>query len=186
MKTYFRLLSFAKPIEKFAIPYVIATLFAIIFNTFLFTDGTLIGIMNHIEPALTFTDVHLIFADEAQEMPFLLFTSQEVDTPNAYIKYGVPLFKSNNGDSYDMAPNGWGYMVIMCVQQFCCEGCGPLHRNGSGVVGCDCTGTKEGYVEMCVGSTMNGCEIIRFWQASQPWNPYVYNDLYAALKVIQE
>jgi len=37
MKIYFRLLSFAKPIEKFAIPYVIATLFAIIFNTFLFT-----------------------------------------------------------------------------------------------------------------------------------------------------
>ncbi|MGF1924825.1 MAG: ABC transporter ATP-binding protein [Bacteroidia bacterium] len=37
MKTYLRLLSFAKPIEKFAIPYVIATLFAIIFNTFLFT-----------------------------------------------------------------------------------------------------------------------------------------------------
>ncbi len=37
MKTYFRLLSFAKPIEKFAIPYVIATLFAIILNTFLFT-----------------------------------------------------------------------------------------------------------------------------------------------------
>ncbi|MFD2582809.1 ABC transporter ATP-binding protein [Pedobacter vanadiisoli] len=37
MKTYFRLLSFAKPIEKFAIPYVITTLFAIFFNTFLFT-----------------------------------------------------------------------------------------------------------------------------------------------------
>ena len=37
MKIYFRLLSFAKPIEKFAIPYIIATLFAIIFNTFLFT-----------------------------------------------------------------------------------------------------------------------------------------------------
>lgn len=37
MKIYFRLLSFAKPIEKFAIPYVIATLFAITFNTFLFT-----------------------------------------------------------------------------------------------------------------------------------------------------
>ncbi|MGY3210982.1 ABC transporter ATP-binding protein [Mucilaginibacter sp. HD30] len=33
MKTYFRLLSFAKPIEKFAIPYVIVTLFAILFNT---------------------------------------------------------------------------------------------------------------------------------------------------------
>lgn len=37
MKTYFRLLSFAKPIEKFAIPYAIATIFAVIFNTFLFT-----------------------------------------------------------------------------------------------------------------------------------------------------
>jgi subfamily B ATP-binding cassette protein MsbA len=37
MKTYFRLLSFAKPIEKFAIPYILVTLLAIIFNTFLFT-----------------------------------------------------------------------------------------------------------------------------------------------------
>jgi subfamily B ATP-binding cassette protein MsbA len=33
MKTYFRLLSFAKPIEKFAIPYIIVTLLAILFNT---------------------------------------------------------------------------------------------------------------------------------------------------------
>ncbi|MBC7914368.1 MAG: ABC transporter ATP-binding protein [Pyrinomonadaceae bacterium] len=33
MKTYFRLLSFAKPIEKFAIPYIISTLLYILFNT---------------------------------------------------------------------------------------------------------------------------------------------------------
>lgn len=33
MKTYFRLLSFAKPIEKFAIPYIVTALLAIIFNT---------------------------------------------------------------------------------------------------------------------------------------------------------
>src|ERR1700712_4239003 len=33
MKTYFRLLSFAKPIEKFAIPYIIFTIFSVIFNT---------------------------------------------------------------------------------------------------------------------------------------------------------
>lgn len=33
MKDYFRLLSFAKPIEKFAIPYIIATLLYILFNT---------------------------------------------------------------------------------------------------------------------------------------------------------
>jgi len=33
MKTYFRLLSFAKPIEKFAIPYILTTIFAVIFST---------------------------------------------------------------------------------------------------------------------------------------------------------
>ncbi|MBD1385504.1 ABC transporter ATP-binding protein [Mucilaginibacter rigui] len=33
MKTYFRLLSFAKPIGKFAIPYVITTLLTVIFST---------------------------------------------------------------------------------------------------------------------------------------------------------
>lgn len=37
MKTYFRLLSFAKPIEKFALPYALATILAIACNTFLFT-----------------------------------------------------------------------------------------------------------------------------------------------------
>lgn len=33
MKTYFRLISFAKPIEKFAIPYIITTLLGVLFNT---------------------------------------------------------------------------------------------------------------------------------------------------------
>lgn len=33
MKTYFRLLSFAKPIEKFAIPYVIFTILYVVFST---------------------------------------------------------------------------------------------------------------------------------------------------------
>ncbi|MXV13954.1 ABC transporter ATP-binding protein [Hufsiella ginkgonis] len=33
MKTYFRLLSFARPIEKFAIPYAITTILSIIFST---------------------------------------------------------------------------------------------------------------------------------------------------------
>lgn len=36
MKTYFRLLSFAKPIEKFAIPYFLLTLLFVIFNTLVF------------------------------------------------------------------------------------------------------------------------------------------------------
>lgn len=33
MKTYFRLLSFAKPIEKFAIPYILFTIVAVVFGT---------------------------------------------------------------------------------------------------------------------------------------------------------
>ena len=33
MKTYFRLLSFAKPINKFAIPYILCTLLSVIFST---------------------------------------------------------------------------------------------------------------------------------------------------------
>lgn len=33
MKTYFRLLSFAKPIQKFAIPYIITTFLSVLFNT---------------------------------------------------------------------------------------------------------------------------------------------------------
>lgn len=44
MKTYFRLLSFAKPIEKFAIPYVICTLFAVTFGTLNF--GLIIPLLN--------------------------------------------------------------------------------------------------------------------------------------------
>ncbi|AIM37473.1 antibiotic ABC transporter ATP-binding protein [Sphingobacterium sp. ML3W] len=33
MKTYFRLLSFAKPIEKYAVPYIICTLITVVFST---------------------------------------------------------------------------------------------------------------------------------------------------------
>src|ERR1700750_3438748 len=36
MKTYFRLLSFAKPIEKFAIPYIICVLLYVLFSTLQF------------------------------------------------------------------------------------------------------------------------------------------------------
>ena len=36
MKTYFRLLSFAKPIEKFAIPYILYTLLYVIFSSLVF------------------------------------------------------------------------------------------------------------------------------------------------------
>ena len=36
MKTYFRLLSFAKPIEKFAIPYILYTLLYVIFSSMIY------------------------------------------------------------------------------------------------------------------------------------------------------
>ena len=36
MKTYFRLLSFAKPIEKFAIPYIFYTLLYVLFSSVLY------------------------------------------------------------------------------------------------------------------------------------------------------
>ena len=36
MKTYFRLLSFAKPIEKFAIPYILFTLLYVVFSSMVF------------------------------------------------------------------------------------------------------------------------------------------------------
>src|SRR5437588_9416552 len=36
MKTYFRLLSFSKPIEKFAIPYIIYTLLYVVFSSMVF------------------------------------------------------------------------------------------------------------------------------------------------------
>jgi len=51
MKTYFRLLSFAKPIEKFAIPYIIFTVLYVVFSTLVFP--LLIPLLN-----LLFLTVH--------------------------------------------------------------------------------------------------------------------------------
>jgi subfamily B ATP-binding cassette protein MsbA len=73
MKTYFRLLSFAKPIEKFAIPYIITTLFAIIFNTFLFT---LLGpIMN------------TIFLDDSQDQVTKVVKTSSLNPMKLFSEY---------------------------------------------------------------------------------------------------
>jgi subfamily B ATP-binding cassette protein MsbA len=64
MHTYFRLLSFAKPIEKYAIPYLIMTLLAVVFNTLnlallapllntLFKEGTNVAV----EKPTSLTDI---------------------------------------------------------------------------------------------------------------------------------
>jgi subfamily B ATP-binding cassette protein MsbA len=58
MKTYFRLLSFAKPIEKFAIPYIITTLLAVLFGVLNLTLlAPLFGVMmSDVKPAPVQTD----------------------------------------------------------------------------------------------------------------------------------
>lgn len=55
MKTYFRLLSFAKPIEKFAIPYILCTLLYVVFSTLVFP--LLIPLLNLLFVTNTFKPV---------------------------------------------------------------------------------------------------------------------------------
>ncbi|QNK62656.1 ABC transporter ATP-binding protein [Pedobacter sp. PAMC26386] len=79
MKTYFRLLSFAKPIEKYAIPYALVTILAIFFNTLLFT---LLG------PLLE----TLFSSKAANAAPTLLEKASAFDfigQINAYINYTI-------------------------------------------------------------------------------------------------
>lgn len=61
MKTYFRLLSFAKPIEKFAIPYIIFTLLYVLFSSMVFVLltpllNTLFGTNTNVAPVI----VHVV------------------------------------------------------------------------------------------------------------------------------
>lgn len=58
MKVYFRLLAFAKPIEKFAIPYVIFTLLNIVFGLVNFT--ILIPVVDLLFSASTHQEVHVV------------------------------------------------------------------------------------------------------------------------------
>lgn len=87
MKTYFRLLSFAKPIEKFAIPYIIATLFAIIFNTFLFT---LLG------PLMT----SIFLRDEAPKM--VVMPSSTAINPMEIFSNYIDQINAIHGETYGL------------------------------------------------------------------------------------
>ncbi|MCX2573426.1 ABC transporter ATP-binding protein [Pedobacter sandarakinus] len=73
MKIYFRLLSFAKPIEKFAIPYVIATLFAITFNTFLFT------LLGPLLETLFVSDAPTTLSKASSSLDFMAKFSQQIN-----------------------------------------------------------------------------------------------------------
>src|ERR1700760_1730664 len=65
MKIYFRLLSFAKPIEKFAIPYIIFTLLYVVFSSTVFVLlpsllNTLFGSNATLTPATAHAAAHTV------------------------------------------------------------------------------------------------------------------------------
>ena len=61
MKTYFRLLSFAKPIEKFAIPYISYTVLYVIYSTLVLALlAPLLNTLFSTDPSATKTVVHII------------------------------------------------------------------------------------------------------------------------------
>lgn len=68
------MLSFAKPIEKFAIPYVIATLFAITFNTFLFT------LLGPLLETLFVKDAPTTLSKASSSLDFMAKFSQQINT----------------------------------------------------------------------------------------------------------
>jgi ATP-binding cassette, subfamily B, bacterial MsbA len=94
MKTYFRLLSFAKPIEKFAIPYIIYTLLYVVFSTLVLT---LLGpLMN----TLFLSDPHQA-SQSAQ-----LVAQPSVFNISGWFKYYFQFYISHYG--------AWGALKFVC------------------------------------------------------------------------
>jgi len=94
MKTYFRLLSFAKPIEKFAIPYIICTIFAVIFNT--------------LNLALLAPLLQTLFSPDSKEKVAAILQAGPPSPLNlsAYFTYYVDVLV----DRYD----NWGALKFVC------------------------------------------------------------------------
>ena len=82
MKTYFRLLSFAKPIEKFAIPYFIYTVFSILFNTLNF--GLLIPLLSTLFDK---DSAHMVVLESPKGYDVLKYFSYY--TQQASMHYGI-------------------------------------------------------------------------------------------------
>ncbi|ASU36144.1 ABC transporter ATP-binding protein [Mucilaginibacter xinganensis] len=94
MKTYFRLLSFAKPIEKFAIPYILFTLLYVLFSSMVYP--LLIPLMN----TLFITDTCKTAATEVVQQPgFLDITG--------WFKYYMSSFIQSQGP--------WGALKFICT-----------------------------------------------------------------------
>jgi ATP-binding cassette, subfamily B, bacterial MsbA len=90
MKTYFRLLSFAKPIEKFAIPYIICTLFAVVFNT--------------LNLALLAPLLQTLFMGKDKCAPAI--TSQDADSLSGFFTHTVNQIVNQYG--------AWGALQFVC------------------------------------------------------------------------
>ncbi|MFD1257893.1 ABC transporter ATP-binding protein [Mucilaginibacter terrae] len=94
MKTYFRLLTFARPIEKFAIPYIICTIFAVIFNT--------------LNLALLAPLLQTLFSPDSKEKVSAILQAGPPSPLNlsAYFTYYVDVLV----DRY----NNWGALQFVC------------------------------------------------------------------------
>jgi subfamily B ATP-binding cassette protein MsbA len=93
MKTYFRLLSFAKPIEKFAIPYILTTIFAVIFST--------------LNLALLAPLLQTLFAGKQAASAVVLGAKPAISDIMATFKYYVQYFINVYGT--------WGALQFVCA-----------------------------------------------------------------------
>jgi subfamily B ATP-binding cassette protein MsbA len=94
MKTYFRLLSFAKPIEKFAIPYILFTLLYVLFSSMVYP--LLIPLMN----TLFIADTCKTTAAEVVKHPAFLDVT-------GWFKYYMNAFIQSQGP--------WGALKFICT-----------------------------------------------------------------------
>ncbi|WP_426669268.1 ABC transporter ATP-binding protein [Mucilaginibacter sp. McL0603] len=95
MKTYFRLLSFAKPIEKFAIPYIICTLLYVVFSSTVF--------------ALLTPLLNTLFANTGGPGPVITHIKQPASFLDltGWFKYYMQYFIKTHG--------AWGALQFVCA-----------------------------------------------------------------------
>ncbi|MDB5025770.1 MAG: antibiotic transporter ATP-binding protein [Mucilaginibacter sp.] len=98
MKTYFRLLSFAKPIEKFAIPYILFTLLYVVFSSMVFV----------LLPSL----LNTLFQNNAGAAPSISHVATMVKQPGWYDMQGWFKLYLN----YFIRTHGeWGALQFVCA-----------------------------------------------------------------------
>lgn len=102
MKTYFRLLSFAKPIGKFAAPYFVVTLLYALFNTVVF--------------ALLMPILDVLFKQQPEN---IVKTAERMPTFNWTLEYFPDLF-NYHVDNYIITHGAKGALVFVAVSLIMC------------------------------------------------------------------